>query len=61
MDKLDDWMKNKTAEQKNKTLTERPAFFSTQVFDKLKPIANLLEEMNRRPKPKEKPKKQKEG
>jgi hypoxia up-regulated 1 len=41
IDKLDTWLANKTAEQQKLELTDKPAFMSSQLIDKLRPIAKL--------------------
>lgn len=51
VDKVDSWLAEREAEQAVKTSFEEPAFYSTDIAPQMKPVANLLDRLLKKPKP----------
>jgi hypothetical protein len=54
VDEVDEWLANKTVEQAALALTDPPAYNSSQLINKLRPVAKYAESLMRRKKPAEK-------
>jgi hypoxia up-regulated 1 len=51
VDKVDNWLTEREAEQATKSPFEEPAFFSTDIAPQMKPVANMLDRLLKKPKP----------